>query len=168
MKPSQSIAIMAALKASYPRATISDKTVQVYARMMEDLDAEAVAAAVREWVASSPHFPTVAELRLTVAEAACPLPPADEAWHEVSEAMLRWDDSDSSTWWPDWSSPELARCVGDVGGLPGLTHSRNISADRAQLLRLYEAARGRAIRSANLARLGLDAGARLELGDGGA
>ena len=167
MKASESVALLAALKAAYPRQTIPDATVKVYARMLEDVGHEEAQCAVRTWVARSPYFPTIAELRNAVAEDACALASPEAAWGEVTEALLRFDPNDSDTWWPEWSSPEVGRAVRSMGGLNCLHDSRSVSTDRAHFFRIFAELRRATVDAANVGALALGSGSsRRELPSG--
>ncbi len=93
--------LVAQLKAAYPNANIGGDTIKVYAAALADLDREAAQAAVAKVIATARFFPTIAEIRETVAEAACGLPDAEVAWLEVMDALRRFSDTDRDTWWPE-------------------------------------------------------------------
>lgn len=71
-----------------------------------------------------------------------PMPPdPDEAWLEVQRQMsaVGWYGS------PVWSHPAVGDVVRELGGFKSLCVSENAMSDRAHFLRLYPAARQRAV-----------------------
>lgn len=87
--------------------------VQVYAEALADLPAEQLDAAVAARIRSSDSrfVPTVAELRLCVAEQRTSLPPVDLAWSEVLRAVSRYGRDRV----PQWSAPEVEQAVAAIG-----------------------------------------------------
>ena len=163
MKTSESVALIAGLSAAYPRQTITPESVKVYARMLEDLDPKLAGDAVRHWIATSPYFPTIADIRGLVAERATGLPSPEEAWLEVADNVRRVDSSNNETWWPEWSCREVSAAVRALGGIVTLHDSSNPSTDRAHFMRLYESVRKKAVVTANLEPLELTTAVRGEL-----
>lgn len=66
MEHSDAILLVARLRASYPRATMGEAAVEVYARAILDLGFEEVDAAIDLLVSREKYLPSVAELRLAV------------------------------------------------------------------------------------------------------
>lgn len=160
--------LVAALKAAFPREQVGARTVQVYTSFLADLEYEAGLAAVRELIATTSRFPTIATIREAVAERVLALPSAEQAWLEVREGLRRFDDSDSSTWWPEWSHPAIDEAVRGLGGLASLELSRNPQTDRAHFLRIFDELRSRRVREAQTSTVALTAGERRELEAGAA
>ncbi len=124
------------LAAAYPRVTLSEATVELYSRMLADLDFANAQAAVVQHIATNPHFPSVAEIRRIAVERTCGLPTPLEAWMEVRVQMQAHGIYEA----PTWSHPSVGRAV-DAIGFRNLCMSENISVERAQFLRAYEAIR---------------------------
>jgi len=82
------------------------------------------------------------------------LPPdADEAWQEVQAQLAHVGRYGS----PCWSHPALAEVVGALGGWRQLCASEMVETDRAHFLRLWPAARQRAVVEACTPRRGAEA-----------
>jgi hypothetical protein len=71
-------AMLADLLDAYPRAKIGHATIAVYRKHLADLEGD-VAGAVAEIIRTSEFFPTVAEIRATVARRTLGLPAPEEA-----------------------------------------------------------------------------------------
>lgn len=86
--------IIGALLAYYPNSRASEETARLYVRTLADLEPGEVEAAVLAHVSTSPHFPTVAELRSRVFDRRLALPHPDEAWIMASRwafAPEKWE-----------------------------------------------------------------------------
>jgi hypothetical protein len=83
MSPTGVALAVAVLRDAYPRADFPDRTVALYASMLNDLDDAATMAAVRRLVRRSTFLPSVAEIRREVAEAQLGLPTPEEAAESV-------------------------------------------------------------------------------------
>jgi hypothetical protein len=146
VKPSETTAIMARLKASYPRQPISEETIRAYAEALADLDADKVAKAVACHVRTSAFFPAISEICQACAEESCAAPTAADAWDEVMRAV----GSVGQYRLPTWSHPVIGKCVDGIGGWVNLCQSENCVADRSQFMRLYADERPRAVREENV------------------
>ena len=73
-------AAIAVLRDAFPRQDFPDSSVSLYSRMLGDLDGTKVAEAVVRLIRRSTWLPSIAEIRLEVAEGECQLPTAAEAW----------------------------------------------------------------------------------------
>jgi len=140
MKASEAIELIANLRDAFPSHHFPPSSVKVYAEMIGDLDGGAVGQAVREIMAESRFFPTIAEIRERVARAACvSLPSVEAALAELDAAVRRFSPDNSSTWtWDDdWSHPLIARAVHMVGGVAQLWGSRAPGVDRREFKAAY-------------------------------
>jgi hypothetical protein len=137
MTGKQVAALVAVLKAAYPRMVIDADTLRVYGLALQDLDHEQAQAAILSIIATEKFFPSIAEIRAAVAERVCGLPTAERAWGEVEEAIRGYDPSNSDTWWPEWTAPIVQTAILACGGLGRLERSSNPSADRAHFFRIY-------------------------------
>ena len=141
--------IWQALVKSYPTwakeigAADLAQTFLVYKRLLADIPADVLEAAVVQHVASSKWFPTIAELRqgaraLTTPERTT----AMEAWGTVLDAMksggARILPGGNGYYPPEWTDPITARVVASMGWVE-LCQSDNQEADRAHFMRAYDA-----------------------------
>ncbi len=119
MKPVEAVGTLAV---AYQRE-LTPETVAVYVAALGDIEPALLAESVRQSIASSKFFPTIAELRRTAARIAGILPPsagevlATIQRADVRETVFRRDGSPAYTeryWrWPEGASPELvALCEG--------------------------------------------------------
>jgi hypothetical protein len=160
----ESSRLVAQLAAAFPNAVIQRETAQVYSAALADLDPDAAQRAIVRIIATSRFFPSIAEIRSLVAEEACGLPDAEQAWLEVAAAVRAFDDSDRETWWPEWSAPIIGEALLGVGSLWSLSISSNPSADRAQFARIYNSLRRRQVETVALGELcAPSGGGRLQL-----
>lgn len=131
---------IAILRDAFPRQDFPDGSVSLYINMLSDLDGVAVAEAVRRLVRRSTWLPSIAEIRLEVAEAECHLPTASEAWSMVSVPTA------SLTSEVVASIPEIVKeSMMAMGGRFTITHSENIDTVRAHFTRDYEDRRRNAL-----------------------
>ena len=140
MKTSEAIDLIANLRDAFPNQHFPPASAKVYAEMIIDLDAGAVARAVREIESESRFFPTIAEIRERVARAACSgLPSVEAALAELDAAVRKFSPDDSRSWTYDdeWSHPLIARAVRMVGGVAQLWGSRAPGADRREFKAAY-------------------------------
>lgn len=78
--PSEATALLATLKAAYPRQPIEQATIVVYAADLADLDADRALQAVTNLRRTSRWFPTIAEIREEYAELTLGAPAPELAW----------------------------------------------------------------------------------------
>jgi hypothetical protein len=71
---------IAILRDAFPRQDFPDRSVALYSRMLADMDGAAVTEAVLRLIRRCTWLPSIAEIRLEVAEGECQLPTAAEAW----------------------------------------------------------------------------------------
>lgn len=153
MRTSEAIELIANLRDAFPSHHFPPSSVKVYAEMIGDLDGGAAGQAVREIMAESRFFPTIAEIRERVARAACDgLPSVEAALAELDAAVRRFSPDNSSTWtWDDdWSHPLIARAVRMVGGVAQLWGSRAPGVDRREFKAAYLSLVGEQVRAVQL------------------
>lgn len=133
--------IIATLIAAYPRVDISEETTKLYAKFLQDLDYHQVQAAVVKHIATSPYFPTIAELRQAavdvIPDSNIPLP--GEAWAEVTKHMR----DVGYTGKPTFSHPLIEKTIQAMGGWIALCQSEDGMVDRAHFMKIYESYRNR-------------------------
>lgn len=83
MNPGEASVLVATLKAAYPREVVEEATLAIYSAMLADLSYEEAELAVRDQVATSRFFPTIAEIRRAAAERRLGLPSATSAYEQV-------------------------------------------------------------------------------------
>jgi len=141
--------IWQALVKSYPTwakeigAADLAQTFLVYERLLADIPAPTLEAAVIQHVASSKWFPTIAELRQCAMELVAPQRmTAMEAWGVVLDAMktggARILPGGNGYYPPEWADPIIAKVVVSMGWIE-LCQSDNQEADRAHFMRAYDA-----------------------------
>jgi len=135
MAVSDAKAIVQQLVAAYPNAKVSEQTVVVYLRMLQDIPADELQTVVDQCIAQHKFIPTVAEIRdmyhtLTVSLAQ---PTAAEAWGQVRRAITRYGRIRV----PEFDDPLVAEAVTHMGWRE-LCVSENQVADRARFLQIYE------------------------------
>lgn len=125
-------AAIAVLRVAYP-GEFSDETVTFYARKLADLDPAAVVAAVDRLTNRMRFRPTVADIRIDVAETQLGLPTLTEAWEIAERGSLR-------------DAPAAVREAADyVGGRWAIQTSENPATIRAQFRHAYERTREQAV-----------------------
>jgi len=116
---------IAILRAAFPRAEFPDKTIQLYGRLLADLDPAAVTRAVERLIKGSEFLPTIHSIRREVAEETLGLPMPEEAWDIALSGSLR------------AAPPEVRAATDAVGGRWARLHSDNPTTVRAQFLKSY-------------------------------
>lgn len=83
MKKSEAVATIAILAACFPKQQIEETTIDAYALGLLDLETKETTVAVRTLQQSCRFFPSVAEIRETVAELRLGAPPPMHAWEQA-------------------------------------------------------------------------------------
>lgn len=126
--------LLAYCAAMYPQYPVTKQTVEVYAEMLSDLDAVQTQLAVRDLLATSDRWPSVAAIRRRYAERAGVLAPSKaEAWGEVRKAISEHGRRNR----PDFSHPLVARTV-EIMGWHDLCNADNLDVTRSQFWKVYE------------------------------
>lgn len=145
MKASEATRLVAMLKAAYPRQSLGEDTLALYAAFLSDLDREPGEEAVRTAIATLKFFPTVAELRDLSARKSVLLPGETEAWSEVMRkvgVVGRYRT-------PVFSHEAIAAVVCAMGWTT-ICDSDNAEATRAHFFRLYRDSSERQVRDVNV------------------
>lgn len=144
-------ALLAVANAVYQdRFKVTQASIGIWVQMLGDLSAAEATAALHAHIATSPHPPTIADIRTRAATAAAALPGADEAWGEVMQQVQRRGRGRAWT----FSHPAIAQTVERIGqdsicDCP----VDNLSTLRAQFTRAYETCGKRTLHEANVGRL---------------
>lgn len=140
--------LITVLRAALPKQSISskqfDEMVPVWTMILEDIPAELLGIAAKEWCSKDdPFFPSVGQIRTgaldLIATDADRITAAD-AWDEICRAFR----SVGHTRSPEWSHPDIGRAVQGVGGWRYLCTSDNPMADRARFMDTFKVYRRRA------------------------
>lgn len=156
MRQTDAARLVGIIRAAWPRGVFPPESVAVYARAISDLELDAVSAAVDELVKTHTFVPAIATIREMVAERACALPAAEDAWLEVEIAIRVFDGGDSKTWTWDWSSPAVGKAVRSLGGVSVMHEAPQLGFVRRDFIDAYGKFRKQAIGDAVL-RLGCGA-----------
>ncbi len=132
MKRSETAALVAMLKAAYPRAQFEEATLKLYEAMLSDLDVGRAQSAVKRLIATSHNLPTISDVRREAARTGQERP-GIEAWSDVRAAM----SAVGHLAVPRFRDPLVATAV-DRLGWQNLCASRNSTADRARFAELYD------------------------------
>lgn len=112
--------------------------VEVWHRMLGDIDYKLADAALAKHVATNPYPPSIAELR-SAALSLLPseFPDAEEAWGEVVHHLQKTGYMGN----PQWSHPVIGRCVqamwGSWANACASVMTETLGVDRGQFLKLY-------------------------------
>ena len=144
MTKQQAMKLTAVLVAAFPTAKWDARTVEAYASFLSDLDFAATGSAIDRLTKTSEFPPSIAKIRLEVAEDTLALPSSFEAWEQFSVR--------------DPGRHELVRRVErTLGGYHAYTSSDAPGVFRSQFLKLYEDARAGALVYAQAGRTPLPA-----------
>lgn len=111
-KPEQVQKLLDIIVDAYPQFELSPGRIDLYKKMLSDLDVEALAAAVKQHIATSKFPPTIAELRQGAATVSGPaLPSYADAWEEVLGEVRRVGYLGA----PSFSHPLIAKAVAVMG-----------------------------------------------------
>lgn len=150
--------LLADLMAAFPRTRIDPATVRVYLAALKDLPIQALERAVAALIRTSEWFPTVAAIRLAVAEHTLALPTESEALQQIEERQ-RWSrltrESGTAAVPPPEFHPLVKAALDRVGGFPAFRASDDPTVIRGQFGRLYREERARALRNAQTGTLAL-------------
>jgi hypothetical protein len=132
MAPHEVREIVDRLRAAYPLTPMPAETVDLYARMLEDLPYEEVDPVVDELIATVMALPTVSRIRREVIEPTLDYPTAEEAWNAV---QTRTKDL-----------PELvARAAVLLGGSFNIRTSEDPELTRVRFAKVYDGLRRKAV-----------------------
>jgi hypothetical protein len=157
--------IIAALAAAFPQREIGPETIGTYVRALADIPVAELEQAAKALTLDSQWFPTVRDLRRTVAETRLQLPAGEAAWAQA----LEWADTRPTIRCtagctnggeiPNTDRLELQQPVRQalehIGGAAAIATSENLGILRAQFLKAYDHVRDEALRDENLGSAGL-------------
>ena len=144
MKQSEALKLVAILKAAYPRQETDEATAEAYVGFLTDLDVDLVDRVVRDLIATSRFFPTIAEIRGAAAEASCGLPSVTAALAMVTERHRLTDDELAARPLP----VAVKQAYRLVGGAWAFRTSEHPTTLHAQFRDAYRAIRDEAVRTA--------------------
>lgn len=134
-------AAIAILRDAFPRQDFPDRSVSLYSRMLVDMDGDEVTNAVKRLIRRCTWLPSIAEIRMEVAEAVCQLPTTAEAW---SLACVPAEELHGVP------PPELVmESIKACGGRWNIIHADRPETIRSQFTRDYEERRTRALLKAS-------------------
>jgi hypothetical protein len=141
--------IVGTLLAAFPRESVTQETVEVYSRMLEDLPYEDTLRAVKRILATRYTFPTIADVRREVFEDRLGLPTAVEVWEQVLRPAIT-DGEDG---------PPRDPLVSEVMKATGISRYDVRSSEKPEVLRgqfvkAYEITRRRRLEDENLGSFG--------------
>ncbi len=135
--PAEVAKIMAIMALAYPRYELRKESVDVYARLLSDLEVSQLELAAKHIMASSTFFPSIAEWRKAAFDItfnALEMPTPFEAWQIVMGEVRRI----GSYGRPDISNPIISRAV-DAIGWRVICLSEEPEYTRAHFVKAYEA-----------------------------
>ncbi|MEN6572059.1 MAG: replicative helicase loader/inhibitor [Anaerolineaceae bacterium] len=138
------ISMIAVMSLAYPRYELKPGTAEVYSKILADIPSEVLEAAMKEIMANSPFFPSIAEWRAKAIELMLGtrnFPTAGEAWECAMREVARCGEYyrySERPRLPAYDHPLIERAV-DVIGYPRLVNSDNLVADRAHFFKIYDA-----------------------------
>ena len=146
MKTDEALECLTVLAASYPRAEIEEATLVAYSSMLADVDGDQAQAAIKRIICTSKWFPTIAEIRAEIAEAAtAQLPAVEIAWGEVWKAIGKYGMYRT----PEFSCPEIAAAV-DAISWRHICLDENVTSTRARFTDAYRSIREGRVEAAQL------------------
>lgn len=145
-------AVLRMLALAYPRYELTNDIVEVYYKLLRDLDGDLLKAAALECATASAFFPSVHELRQAAAaitRLAARAPSSAEAWAEILSApadgfhrRLTGEQDSEGRWLIElrehrFSHPLVQRVALNLG-YPSRFWTDNLAADRARFMSAYE------------------------------
>lgn len=131
--------IAKALRHYYPRESLmpNQEAVALWYDELQDLDAKAVKAALRKWVATNKWSPSIAEIRESVVEFTTPkIKDWSEAFEDARQAIRRYGSYNPQEAME--SLDDLTRETVKRMGYHDMCMSENHAADRANFRMIYE------------------------------
>jgi hypothetical protein len=83
MSPHEVKELVDRLRAAYPNPPMTDESVELYTRMLSDLDFAEADRAIDDLIATTMRLPTISRIRRNVMEPKLDFPTAEEAWIAV-------------------------------------------------------------------------------------
>ena len=91
MTRTEALQLITLLQMAYPRQALGDKTVEVYAGFIQDLDYNVAERAIQNHIRNEKWFPTIAEIRGACVELVHNLPSTEQAMEIIRSAVQRYD-----------------------------------------------------------------------------
>ncbi len=91
MTRTEALQLITLLQMAYPRQNLGDKTVEVYAGFIQDLEYRVAERAIQNHIRNEKWFPTIAEIRGACVELVHNLPSTEEAMEIIRSAVQRYD-----------------------------------------------------------------------------
>ena len=154
-KPTEIMKICAFMAASYPTFRLQKETVDAYAKLLADVDAEILAKAAEQAVNDSEFFPTVKRLRdavIALTAKVSPLPDYAQAWENVRYVISRYGHDEAERMGMHvFANPLIEMAVKRVGWYDiCYTDLENINTLRAQFRDVYNTIVNREVESARM------------------
>lgn len=134
--------LMGLMASAWPRYELQAPTVELYARLMADIDPATLEKAAIDLISKNTFFPSVSEWRKAAIDLeidAMHIPSAFEAWEDA----MREVQTKGSYKTPEFSHPLIQRAV-DIIGYKTLCWSEQIEYERAHFFKIYESLQRRA------------------------
>lgn len=151
MTPAESARLLAQLRAAYPRQEVPAPTLKLYAEMLADLSAGEAERAMREHIAESQYFPTIAEIRQRAARREVGVEAAELQWGNVLSLVSRFGRYRLAEA-EQVMDPVTRRAVQAIGW-ESICNTEMPGVERAAFVRAFGAAQKAAERDANVGRL---------------
>lgn len=91
MTKKEALQLMTILQMAYPRQNLGEKTVEVYAGFIQDLDYKTAERAIQNHIRNEKWFPAIAEIREACVELVHNLPSTEQAMEIIRSAVQRYD-----------------------------------------------------------------------------
>lgn len=91
MTETQALKLITMLQMAYPRQNLGEKTVEVYAGFIQDLDYKTAEKAIVQHIRNEKWFPAIAEIREACVELAHEIPSTEQAMEIIRSAVQRYD-----------------------------------------------------------------------------
>lgn len=131
MTPAQASSILALLSGAYPHIQVTRETVEAYRLCLADMDAGMVRDAVKEHIATSKFWPSIAEIRERAARGRVNAPLPDEAFAQIRRAA----DATSER---HLIHPIALDALEDIGGWWPIMRGDDMTVLRGQFVRAYQ------------------------------
>jgi hypothetical protein len=132
------IKALTVLAAAYPKFELTNATIEIYVRLLTDLEFDLLKAATLHCASTKTFFPSVAEIRSAAVDLQTMvegIPCAADAWQNVLSEISRV----GSYGHPEFKHPLVSKTVRQLGWR-NLCLSENMVADRARFLDIYTTA----------------------------
>jgi hypothetical protein len=91
MTRTEALQLITLLQMAYPRQDLGDKTVEVYAGFIQDLDYNVAERAIKNHIRGEKWFPSIAEIREACVELVHDLPSTEEAMEIIRSAVQNYN-----------------------------------------------------------------------------